>query len=58
MIRRVAGRFPILFAGGVARNPCVRALLEETLGRGLFVPPEPDLVGAWGAAVYGRKNAD
>jgi predicted CoA-substrate-specific enzyme activase len=58
MIRRVGGTVPLLFAGGVAHNACVRALLEESLGHGLFVPPEPDLVGAWGAAVYGRKNAD
>jgi predicted CoA-substrate-specific enzyme activase len=53
MLRRVAATPPLVFAGGVAHNACVRALLEESLGHRLFVPPEPDLVGAWGAAIYG-----
>lgn len=56
MLRRVGETPPLLFAGGVAHNPCVRALLEESLGHSLFVPPEPDLVGALGAALYGRKK--
>jgi predicted CoA-substrate-specific enzyme activase len=56
MLRRVGETPPVLFAGGVAHNACVRALLEENLGQRLFVPPEPDLVGAWGAALYGLNK--
>lgn len=46
---------PVLFAGGVAHNPCIRALLEESLGMPLMVPEQPDLVGALGAALYGMN---
>jgi len=56
MLRRVGAGALLLFAGGVAHNVCVRALLEENLGHGLVVPPEPDLVGALGAALYGRNK--
>lgn len=56
MLRRVGETPPLVFAGGVAHNACVRTLLEESLGHRLFVPPEPDLVGAWGAALYGRNK--
>ena len=56
MLRRVGETPPLLFAGGVAHNACVRALLEESLGHRLLVPPEPDLVGAWGAAIYGSTK--
>jgi predicted CoA-substrate-specific enzyme activase len=57
MLSRVGAAFPLLFAGGVAHNACVRLLLEENLGQSLFVPPEPDMVGALGAALYGQKLA-
>jgi (R)-2-hydroxyacyl-CoA dehydratese activating ATPase len=53
MLRRVGETPPILFAGGVAHNPCVRALLEESLGAPVTVPEQPDLVGALGAALHG-----
>ncbi|MDD2904507.1 MAG: acyl-CoA dehydratase activase [Syntrophales bacterium] len=57
MLRRVGAAPPLLFAGGVAHNVCVRDLLEESLGHRLFVPPEPDLVGALGAALYGWNKS-
>jgi activator of 2-hydroxyglutaryl-CoA dehydratase len=47
-----------MFAGGVAHNLCIRALLEESLGMSLVVPEQPDLVGALGAALYGLKIKD
>ena len=52
MLRRVGIVFPLVFAGGVAHNPCVVRLLEEQLGRAVTVPENPDMVGALGAAVY------
>jgi len=56
MLRRVGVKQPVMFAGGVAHNPCIRALLEENLGMPLEVPKQPDLVGALGAALYSRKT--
>jgi (R)-2-hydroxyacyl-CoA dehydratese activating ATPase len=53
MLRRVGVVEPLLFAGGVAHNPCVRALLAELLGLPVTVPEQPDLVGALGAALHG-----
>jgi len=58
LVRRVAAlargagvRDPVLLSGGVARNPAVRALLEDELGLAVTVPPHPQLAGAWGAAL-------
>jgi predicted CoA-substrate-specific enzyme activase len=55
MLRRVGETPPVLFAGGVAHNPCIKSLLEENLGGPVLVPDQPDLVGALGAALYGQK---
>lgn len=54
MLRRVGVVEPVLFAGGVAHNSCVRYLLEEHLGMCVIVPDQPDLVGALGAALHGE----
>jgi len=51
MIKRVSPAGDIVFTGGVARNPCMRELLAEKLGRSVLVPDEPQLVGALGAAL-------
>ncbi len=56
MLRRVGTEPPLVFAGGVAHNACVRRLLEEQLDRTLLVPETPDMVGALGAAIYGRSR--
>ncbi|MCL5406642.1 MAG: acyl-CoA dehydratase activase [Deltaproteobacteria bacterium] len=56
MLRRVGISFPLVFAGGVARNPCTVKLLEEQLGQAVTVPENPDMVGAMGAALYGRNG--
>ncbi len=53
MLKRISVREPLLFAGGVALNPCVRRLLEETLGVRVVVPENPQIVGALGAALLG-----
>ena len=58
MLRRVGVNHPVVFAGGVAHNPCVRNLLEEQLGRELIVPENPDMIGALGAALHGRDKTD
>ncbi len=57
MLRRVGVEHPVVFAGGVAHNPCVQKLLEEQLAGEVIVPEKPDMVGALGAALYGKKAA-
>lgn len=51
MLRRIGFTPPLLFAGGVARNPCMVKLLAEALDCVLLTPAEPDHVGALGAAL-------
>lgn len=55
MLKRVSVKEPILFAGGVARNPCMRCLLEEAIGKDILVPEDPQMVGALGAAILAGK---
>ena len=51
MINRVSAAGGIVFTGGVAKNPCMGALLAEKLGRAILTPEDPQLVGALGAAL-------
>ena len=57
LLKRVAPRGRIFFAGGVALNNCARALLEQETGRPVFVPPDPQIVGAVGAALVASENS-
>jgi predicted CoA-substrate-specific enzyme activase len=50
MVRRLQLEEPIAFVGGVARNAAMQAALEKDLGITLFVPDEPQITGALGAA--------
>lgn len=50
MISRVSSRGPIVFSGGVAKNPCIRNLVQEKLNRDVQVPQDPQMMGALGAA--------
>ncbi len=43
----------LVFAGGVAYNPCMRQILAERLGIPILVPVDPQIVGAVGAALEG-----
>jgi len=40
---------------GVARNPCISALLREVIGKDILVPEDPQMVGALGAAMLARR---
>jgi predicted CoA-substrate-specific enzyme activase len=51
LLKRVGVERDIIFAGGVARNPCLKSLLEEKLGLPLLIPEDPQIVGALGAAL-------
>jgi predicted CoA-substrate-specific enzyme activase len=58
MMKRVSDEEPILFAGGVARNPCIHKLLEKSLDRKIIVPENPQMVGALGAAMLAAEIKD
>jgi predicted CoA-substrate-specific enzyme activase len=56
MLRRVGVRERFVFAGGVARNPCLRELLASAAGVPLSVPEDPQIVGALGAALHAASH--
>jgi predicted CoA-substrate-specific enzyme activase len=56
LLKRVASPGKIFFAGGVALNDCVRILLENEMGSPVFVPPDPQIVGAIGAALSASED--
>ena len=58
ILNRVAPTGEVFFAGGVALNACVRTLLARETGREIFVPQDPQIVGALGAALYGASRPD
>ena len=47
---------PLLFQGGVARNPGMVRALEDELGAVLTIPQVPELTGALGAALLARDE--
>jgi (R)-2-hydroxyacyl-CoA dehydratese activating ATPase len=57
LLKRVAPPGKIFFAGGVAINDCVRILLEKEMDRPVFVPPDPQIIGAIGAAMSASEEA-
>lgn len=56
MLSRVGLKGPLVFAGGVANNPCVTSMLEDALGIIPLIPEEPDFAGALGAALHGKAQ--
>ena len=58
MLKRVSVEEPIVFAGGVARNVCMHRLLEETLKKKITVPKDPQMVGAYGAALLAGRQVN
>lgn len=57
MLRRVGLTEPLVFVGGVARNPCAVRLVAEALGVSPLVPEAPDMTGALGAALWLEQTA-
>ena len=51
MLRKVGLEEAFMMTGGVAKNAGVVAVLEELLHTKLFLPEEPEIVGALGAAL-------
>ena len=57
MLRRVSNELDsVVFAGGVANNPCMRELLADSLGADVLVPETPQMTGALGAALLAAKG--
>lgn len=56
MVARLRAEGPFVMTGGVAKNSGVVAALEERLGARLLVPPEPQIVGALGAAIVAGRG--
>ena len=56
MLSRLCPQGDIVFTGGVAKNPCIIALLEQKLGQELLVAEDPQLVGALGAALLAKEQ--
>jgi predicted CoA-substrate-specific enzyme activase len=55
MLGRLKTESDVFFTGGVAKNIGVVKALEENLGCKVFVPKEPLLTGALGAALLGKE---
>ena len=56
MLQRVSVEPPVVFAGGAAMNHCLAAFLREAVGEGVFVPDDPQMVGALGAALIALEE--
>ncbi|MGO9611711.1 MAG: acyl-CoA dehydratase activase [Dissulfurispiraceae bacterium] len=56
LIKRIGVEEDIVFAGGCAKNLCLKRLLEERLRSEVLVHDYPDMLGALGAAHYAAEN--
>lgn len=57
MANRMHVLSPVVLCGGVALNAGVRKAMERALGCEVTVPPEPQLVGALGAAILAGERS-
>lgn len=53
MARQLGLKQNVAFVGGVAKNAGIKTALEKELDISLYVPLEPQITGALGAALYG-----
>ena len=56
LLKRVSTAPDIVFAGGVAKNPCIKRLLDDALGCEVKVTENPQIVGAYGAAIIAQDS--
>ncbi|KPK94435.1 MAG: 2-hydroxyglutaryl-CoA dehydratase [Deltaproteobacteria bacterium SM23_61] len=57
MVNRVGVEEEVTLTGGVAKNEGVARALGDRLGVALYIPPEPQIIGALGAALLARELA-
>jgi predicted CoA-substrate-specific enzyme activase len=55
LVQRVGLEETVTLTGGVAKNEGVVRALEERMKVKLFIPPEPQIIGALGAALIARN---
>jgi len=48
----------VMTGGVVANNPIIARLAEESFGRPVCVPPEPQYMGAFGAALFAMESIE
>ena len=58
LLKRVGLETEFMMTGGVAKNAGVVRAVEEKLGTKLYICPEPEIVGAAGAALYALDKVD
>lgn len=56
MVKAVRLREPVVMTGGVAKNKGVVQVLERLLATQIIIPPEPQVVGALGAALFALEE--
>jgi (R)-2-hydroxyacyl-CoA dehydratese activating ATPase len=56
-LKRVGVGTPLVFAGGVAKNPAMVSLVRESFAGEIHVPDEPQIVGALGAALWASRES-
>ncbi|MFO7986596.1 MAG: acyl-CoA dehydratase activase [Desulfatiglandaceae bacterium] len=56
MVTSVGVHGSVTMSGGVAKNQGVVKLMQEKLGKSIYVYTEPQIVGALGAALLARKS--
>jgi predicted CoA-substrate-specific enzyme activase len=56
MVSRLRAKSPFAMSGGVARNSGVAAAIAKRLDAQLLIPPDPQIVGALGAALSAGKE--
>lgn len=56
MIHRVSAAESIVFTGGVAKNPAMGTFLRKKLGRTVWIPDDPQRIGALGAALLAMES--
>ncbi len=57
MVSRVGIEEEVTLTGGVAKNEGVARALADRLGVAIYIPPEPQIIGALGAALLARELA-
>ncbi len=58
LLKRVGLEPEFMMTGGVAKNPGVVRAVEEKIGARLYICPEPEIVGAVGAALYALEQVN
>ncbi|HHU63809.1 MAG TPA: 3-hydroxyacyl-ACP dehydratase [Clostridiales bacterium] len=56
LLERIGRKKHYMMTGGVAKNSGVVQALEEKIGEKIFVPEEPQIIGALGAALIALEN--